>query len=85
MAIPNAIDAQGNGSLRDAGDERFGDGDGHGNILLPLANGGISFMIMIYPQQALPDEGLGLRIECFDGEQWELYAEDRLMPASAGN
>jgi tetratricopeptide (TPR) repeat protein len=81
--IPIAIDGQGNGSLRDAGDELFGAGDGHGNLHLPLTKGSASFRIMIYPQQEIPDDGLSLRIECLDEGKWELYAEDRLMPATA--
>ena len=80
---PIAIDGQGNGSLQDQGDELFGSGDGHGNLRLSLATGSSSFMIVIYPQKELEDDGLSLRIECLVDNQWELYAEDHLMPAPA--
>lgn len=81
---PIAIDAQGNGSLRDPGDELFGKGDGNGNLFLTLTQGHTSFMILIYPQKELPDAGLSLRIESLEEDQWQVYAEDRLMPAEAG-
>jgi tetratricopeptide (TPR) repeat protein len=78
---PIGIDAQGNGSLLDPGDEIFGTGDGNGNLRMPLVAGNASFLLRLYPNKELPAEGLGLRVECLDDKQWEVYAEDLLMPS----
>lgn len=77
---PLAIDGSGNGSLHDAGDELFGSSDGTGNLQMALTSGAVSFMVMVYPLQKLPDDGLNLRIEAWEGESWSLHAEDLLLP-----
>lgn len=79
---PIGIDSQGNGSILDPGDEIFGQGDGKGNLRIPLTEGSASFMIRIYPHDELPAEGLKLSIDCLEDEKWEVYAEDQLIPAA---
>jgi hypothetical protein len=77
---PLCIDAQGNGSLRDSGDELFGGSDRKGNLSMPLKDGEAAFMIVLYPHGRLPDEGLLLDVEIFDGEDWNIHAQNRLTP-----
>lgn len=77
---PLSVDAQGNGSLRDRGDELFGSSDHQGNLKLPLAAGAASFMVLIYPDGDLPDEGLNLNVEVYRDGEWLLNSQNRLMP-----
>lgn len=77
---PLSVDAQGNGSLRDKGDELFGASDGEGNVLLPIKDGGASFMLLIYPQGPLPKDGLTLNVEAFQNGTWTLHSQNRLQP-----
>ncbi len=77
---PLSVDGQGNGSLRDKGDELFGASDGEGNLQLPLKNGAASFMVLIYPNGPLPEDGLTLNVEAFQGGAWSLHSQNRLQP-----
>jgi len=75
-----AIDAQGNGSLHDRADELHASSDGKGNLVLDLTDQSVHFMILLYPAAPLEKEGVSLRIEARDGNEWLLFAEDRLKP-----
>ena len=77
---PLTVDAQGNGSLWDRGDELFGMSDGEGNLRMPLVQGAVSFMVLIYPEGPLPEEGLNLNVEVNMGGEWKLNSQSRLMP-----
>lgn len=77
---PLSVDGQGNGSLRDKGDELFAASDGEGNLQLPLKNRAASFMVLIYPNGPLPEEGLTLNVEAFQGGAWTLHSQNRLKP-----
>ncbi|MBT8037079.1 MAG: hypothetical protein KJO21_06000 [Verrucomicrobiae bacterium] len=77
---PLSVDAQGNGSLWDRGDELFGAGDGKGNLRMPLENGAVSFMVLVFPDAALPEEGLTVNVEVQQGGQWVVNSQNRLMP-----
>lgn len=74
------VDAQGNGSLQDRSDVLYGKSDQHGNLILPLNEGSKSFMILAYPDGALPAEGLSLDIEVFQAGKWALYAQNKIVP-----
>ncbi len=77
---PLSVDGQGNGSLRDKGDELFVASDREGNLQLPLTNGAASFMVLIYPEGELPKDGLTLNVEAFQGGAWSLHSQNRLQP-----
>jgi tetratricopeptide (TPR) repeat protein len=77
---PLSVDAQGNGSLRDRGDELFGASDREGNLLLTLTDGAASFMVLMYPNGPLPAEGLNLNVEAYQDGAWSLHSQNRLMP-----
>jgi len=77
---PLSIDAQGNGSLRDRGDQLFGATDRQGNLLLSLANGAASFMILLYPGGPLPEEGITLDVEVYQNDAWTLHSQNRILP-----
>ncbi len=77
---PLSVDGQGNGSLRDKGDELFGVSDREGNLRLPLKNGAASFMVLIYPNGPLPKDGLTLNVEAFQGGAWALQSQNRIEP-----
>ncbi|MCP5532686.1 MAG: hypothetical protein H7A48_05905 [Akkermansiaceae bacterium] len=74
------VDAQGNGSLADAGDERHVDfGDSEPHIRLPLENGRSEVRVQVYPVGGLPAEGMTLKLEILAGEEWIPHAEDRIV------
>jgi len=75
---PLAIDAQGNGSLLNQGDELFAQSDGAGNLILPLSNGQAAMSLRVYPDKGIPDEGLTVDIEAFVGGAWQLHSRNRL-------
>lgn len=75
---PLAIDAQGNGSLLDQGDELFVKSDGLGNLILPLTNGSAAISLLLYPEKGIPEEGLTIDIEAFVDGEWQLYSRNRL-------
>lgn len=77
---PLSVDGQGNGSLRDKGDELFGTSDREGNLLLSLTDGAASFMVLVYPNGPLPADGLTLNVEAFQGGAWSLHSQNRLQP-----
>jgi len=77
---PLCIDSQGNGSLRDHGDELFGASDQQGNLSMAITNGEAAFMVVLYPQAPLLEEGLLLDVEIFDGKNWNIHAQNRLTP-----
>jgi hypothetical protein len=77
---PLSVDDQGNGSLWDKGDELFVSGNQEGNLLLPLVDGAASFMILVYPVGALPEEGLTLKVEAYQDGKWVINSENKLMP-----
>ncbi len=77
---PLSVDGQGNGSLRDKGDELFGVSDREGNLRLPLKNGAASFMVLIYPNGPIPKDGLTLNVEAFQDGAWSLHSQNRLQP-----
>lgn len=77
---PLSVDSQGNGSLRDKGDELFGTSDREGNLLLSLTDGAASFMILIYPNGPLPEDGLTLNVEAYQNGAWSLHSQNRLQP-----
>ncbi len=77
---PLAVDADGNGSLNDAADERFAMGDGNGHIVLALADRQAVIRLQVYPAEALPEDGLTIRFEVLAGGEWIVHAENRLMP-----
>ncbi len=77
---PLSVDAQGNGSLWDRGDELFEGGDGKGNLRMPLNEGAVSFMVLVYPEGPLPEEGLTLNIEIQQDGEWLINSQNRLMP-----
>ena len=79
---PAGIDAQGNGSLQDIGDELFIESDGLGHLQLPLKEGNAVFMIVVYPIGAIPEKGLMLNIEAFAGGKWEDHSQDLILPPS---
>lgn len=75
---PLAIDAQGNGSLLNQGDELFVKSDGAGNMILPLSNGSAAMTLILYPEKGIPEEGLTIDIEAFTDGSWQLYSRNRL-------
>ncbi|MFU8893228.1 MAG: hypothetical protein ACNA8L_06325 [Luteolibacter sp.] len=75
---PLAIDAQGNGSLLDQGDELFAKSDGAGNLLVPLSNGSATINLLLYPANGIPKEGLTVDIEAWIDGSWQLYSRNRL-------
>lgn len=77
---PLSVDAKGNGSLWDRGDELFGAGDGKGNLRMSLERGAASFMVLVYPTLQLPKEGLNLNIEVYQDGEWLLNSQNSLMP-----
>lgn len=77
---PLSVDGQGNGSLLDKGDELFGASDGEGNLKLSLTNNAASFMLLIYPDGELPEDGLTLNVEAFQDGKWSLHSQNRLQP-----
>ena len=79
-SAPLSVDAQGNGSLRDRGDELFGAGDHEGNLQLPLVGGAAPFMVLIYPDGPLHEDGLNLNVEIQQDGDWVLNSQNRLMP-----
>jgi hypothetical protein len=77
---PLSVDGQGNGSLRDKGDELFGTSDREGNLLLSLTDSAASFMVLVYPNGPLPEDGLTLNVEAFQDGAWSLHSQNRLQP-----
>lgn len=75
-----SVDAQGNGSLRERGDVLYGPSDLQGNLKLPLHDGSVRFMVLLYPDGPLPKEGLTLNIEVLDNNIWSVFSQDRLLP-----
>ena len=76
---PLCIDDQGNGTLGDVGDELFAASDGAGNLLLPLAGGSSSFMVLIYPDGPLPADGITLNVDAWHNG-WATQSQNRLKP-----
>jgi len=77
---PLCVDAQGNGSLRDAGDELFGASDRMGSLSIPVRDGEAAFMMLLYPHGSIPATGLLVDVEIHDGTDWHLHAQNRLNP-----
>lgn len=75
---PLAIDAQGNGSLLNQGDELFVKSDGTGNMILPLSNGSAAMSLILYPKDEIPEEGLTVDIEVYTNGSWQLHSRNRL-------
>ncbi len=76
------VDAQGNGSLRDEGDQIAWDDDRDGwPEVTADAHGEAVIQLYAHALQAIPAEGLELRIEWKNGDQWTEVAKDRIMPA----
>lgn len=75
---PLAIDAQGNGSLLNQGDELFVKSDGIGNMILPLSGGGAAMNLILYPEKAIPDEGITIDVEAYTDGSWQLHSRNRL-------
>jgi tetratricopeptide (TPR) repeat protein len=75
---PLAIDAQGNGSLLNQGDELFVKSDGAGNMILPLSKGSAAMNLIIYPEEGIPEEGLDVDVEVFTDGSWRLHSRNRL-------
>lgn len=73
-----AIDAQGNGSLSNQGDELFAKSDGNGNFILPLSKGRMVLNVLVYPQEGIREEGLTVQIEVFVGGSWQIHSTNRL-------
>ena len=78
MPPPLAIDAQGNGSLLNQGDELFVKSDGIGNMILPLSGGGAAMNLILYPEKAIPDEGITIDVEAYTDGSWQLHSRNRL-------
>lgn len=77
---PLSVDNQGNGSLRDRGDELFGASDREGNLLLSLTDRAASIMVLIYPNGPLPADGLTLNVEAYKDGAWSAHSQNRLQP-----
>jgi hypothetical protein len=75
---PLAIDAQGNGSLLNQGDELFVKSDGKGNMILPLSNGSASMNLIHYPAEEIPKEGITIDVEVYTDGSWKLHSRNRL-------
>jgi hypothetical protein len=75
------LDATGNGSCLDNGDWLREDHDGNGALeLTPAADSGeTNFHLFVDPAEALPTEGILLKIEWLIDGKWCLAAEDRIM------
>ncbi len=78
--IPMCVDGQGNGSLRDKGDELFETSDGDGNLSTLLTHGTTSVMIVVYPNGPLPKDGLKLTVEVFQDGAWSPQSENLIQP-----
>lgn len=75
---PLAIDAQGNGSLLNQGDELFVKSDGAGNMILPLSEGSAAMNLILYPEEAIPEEGITIDVEVYTDGSWQLHSRNRL-------
>ncbi len=75
---PLAIDAQGNGSLLNQGDELFVKSDGAGNLILPLTKCNAAMNLLLYPDKGIPNEGITIDIEAFVDGKWQLYSRNQL-------
>jgi tetratricopeptide (TPR) repeat protein len=75
---PLAIDAQGNGTLLNQGDELFVKSDGKGNMILPLSNGSAAMNLILYPEEGIPEEGLNVDVEVYTDGEWQLHSRNRL-------
>jgi tetratricopeptide (TPR) repeat protein len=75
------VDATGNGSCLDSGDWLREDADGnHAVELTPTAaTGETNFHLFVDPHEAIPAEGIILKIEWLIDGKWSLAAEDRIM------
>lgn len=77
---PIAVDANGNGSLDDPGDERFDEGNGQGELILPLNNHLAFIRLQVYPETTLPTEGLTIQFQIQTENGWETFSENRVIP-----
>jgi hypothetical protein len=77
------VDAQGNGSLREEGDQIVWDDDRDGwpEVASSAVDGEAMIQLYVHALQAIPAEGLELRIEWKNGGEWTEVAKDRIMPA----
>jgi tetratricopeptide (TPR) repeat protein len=74
------VDATGNGSCLDGGDWLREDADGNGAVeLTPAADTGeTNFHLFVDPDDAIPAEGIALKIEWLVDGQWHPASEDRI-------
>ena len=77
---PVSVDANGNGSLADAGDDVFMDPDFDGVADLPLDHGEAMLRLQVFPRDALPKDGLQVTIETSIDGAWIPVAHDRILP-----
>jgi len=77
---PVAVDANGNGSLVDAGDSVFMDPDFDGVAALPLDHGEAALRLQVFPRDPMPKDGLEVTIEALLDGAWVAVAHDRIVP-----
>jgi hypothetical protein len=76
------VDAEGNGSLADEGDQLGWDADRDGwPEILPDADGEAVIRIHAQCAGAIPPEGLELRVQWQENGAWHDVAKDKIMPA----
>lgn len=76
------VDAEGNGSLADAGDQLAWDADRDGwPEIVPDGEGEALIRIHAHCLGAIPPEGLELRVQWHEDGAWQDVAKDRIMPA----
>jgi hypothetical protein len=76
------VDAEGNGSLADAGDQLAWDADRDGwPEIVPDGEGEAQIRIHAHCLGAIPPEGLELRVQWQENGAWHDVAKDKIMPA----
>jgi len=75
------VDAEGNGSLADAGDQLAWDADRDGwPEIVPDGEGEAHIRIHAHCLGAIPPEGLELRVQWHEDGAWQDVAKDKIMP-----